>query len=350
MKRFVAFASLLAACFFWGEAEVRAEGSARFDVVLEDIGHFPIGTIKAFDDQVYVHVPAWRRLHRYDSLGSLTLDVDLVDFVDYLRKTENLGAVDDFTVSSGGMIILAGPGSRGGAAVVFLNPDGTHQRTIIDSDGPEIFQIAASSSGHLCVLGLNRGHEEELRQMYLTGKPTRDGLSYFPILHFLNKGNQRFNQDTGNRMFRPKAGPRARAFLGALQTSTLTRDGEGNLYFVWQRSSLAMLALSGDLRILDLPKSKWPFRMIETIVSAARGILVVVNEGTNEAPEEERKEGLFILRNPVSRVFRYESKRSGFQEVYLEKGLRRLVGEFSDGTLIHAIKRGSQLRITEFQP
>ncbi len=80
--------------------------------------------------------------------------------------------------------------------------------------------------------------------------------------------------------------------------------------------------------------------MIETIVSAAREVLVVVNEGINEAPEEERQEGLFILRNPVSRVVRYESKRSGFQELYLEKGLRRLVGEFSDRTLIHAINRG----------
>ncbi|MEE8587281.1 MAG: hypothetical protein V3T83_20770 [Acidobacteriota bacterium] len=349
MKKLTAYALLLAACFFGGEAEVRAEGSARFDVVLDDIGYFPIGTIKALDDQVYVHVPAWRRLHRYDSAGNLTLDVDLVDFVDYLRKTDGLGAVSDFTVSSEGMIILAGPGNRGGAAVVFLKPDGTQQRTVIDSDGPEIFQIGESGSGRLCALGLNRGDEEELQQMYLTGKPTRDGISYFPVLHFLDKGNQRFHQDSGTRMLRPKAGPRARAFLGALQTSTLARDGEGNLYFVWQRSSLAMLGPSGGLRILDPPKSKWPFRMIETIVSAARGVLVVVTEGINEAPEEERQEGLFILRNPVSRVFRYESKRSGFQELYLEKGLGRLVGEFSDGTLIHAIKRGPQLRIAEFQ-
>ena len=292
--------------------------------------------IKIADDRIYVYQRSMGKLTAYDSQGELFFEFR---FDAHSDLQERLLPAEDFAVAPGARVFFTGRTRSGGLYVISRQGSGQIESLELD-ERLEVRKIAVSPQGEPLLLGWKEGL---LKSMRASGKVAAAAV---PLIHRCDPGSGALRSFShfafpGN----PKS---AKSVAWSLDITPFAVDLEGNAYFTASDRNLYVFSDRGASVTQPIPQSNEEIQIVQNILPHPQGgVLVVVLEGPNQASQEDKAAGHVLLYKADKRVF--AAGREGFQELYSGKGLKNLVGIFSDGTWVHANKKRGSIELARFE-
>ena len=256
------------------------------------------GGVRIFGDDIYMLSRSTNRLVCFARDGETKVDLHLSD-----SAGGGSNSPLDFAVTQEGTIIVVSI-VKDGAAFLVYDPNGALVGSYDIAGIADPRKIAADDQGNIWVLSVS-GDTPRLENYSLEGE-----------LH--------------ESITVPSNSPSLQYYLN---TTPFAVDANGNKYFQLNHGELVVVSSGGAAQHLDLPATSLDVQFISRIMPASSGVLLIVAEGNNTAPDDSPP-GTFVLRGPTGRTFSLQPSTGTFSEIESGTEVARAVGYLSDGVRV----------------